>query len=97
LAAEYEADAWLVLPGAAPVKGRAAIADALRVLARSVTNVKLTSTSVLRLGPDVMVENGVATLQPGTSQKVETSNYQVVWHRTRKDGWKILRDVVSPR
>lgn len=97
LAAIYDKDAWLVLAGQAPVKGRAAISDTLRGLAHGVTNMTLKSTAVVQLGPDVMVENGVATLQLGASGKVETSNYMVVWRRTRAGGWKILRDVVSPR
>jgi uncharacterized protein (TIGR02246 family) len=97
LAAIYEKDAWLVLPGQAPVKGRAAIAETLRGLAHGGMDMKLQATSVVRLDADFMVENGVATLRSSGIQKAETSNYEVLWHRTRMGGWKILRDVVSPR
>lgn len=97
LAAMYEDDAWLVLPGAPPAKGRPAIADTLRTLAHGMKAMKLQSSSVVPLGPNTIVEDGVATLRIGSDQTVQTSNYQVVWRRTRAGGWKILRDMVSPR
>lgn len=97
LTAMYEKGAWLVLPGAPPAKGRAAIGEVLRVLARGVTSMKLQSTSVVPLGPNIMVENGTARLQLVSDQQIQESNYQVVWRRTRVGGWKIVRDVVSPR
>lgn len=97
LAAAYAADAWLVLPGAPPVKGRAAISDALRKLRSSVVGIELRATSVVSLGPNVAVENGVANVQPGIGKQTQASNYIVIWHRTRGGEWQILRDVVSPR
>lgn len=97
LAAMYEQGAWLVLPGAPPVKGRASIAATLRTFAQMVSNMTLQPTTVVPLGPNAMVENGIARIQIRNEGQVQTSNYQVVWRRTRAGGWKILRDTVSPQ
>jgi len=69
----------------------------MRAFARTVANMRLQSISVVPPGPNAMVENGNASIRLRNERQVRTSNYQVVWRRTRAGGWKILRDTVSPQ
>jgi uncharacterized protein (TIGR02246 family) len=93
----YDADAWLVIPGAAPVTGKAAIKVALAQTAAHVTKMDLRTQSVQALGADVLVENGVASFEADDgAANPKRSNYQVIWKRDRQGHWRIIRDVVSP-
>jgi uncharacterized protein (TIGR02246 family) len=93
----YAADAWLVIPGAAPVKGKAAIKVALAQMAGHVTKMDLRTQSVQALGAGVLVENGVASCDADDgAANPKRSNYQVIWKRDRQGHWRIVRDVVSP-
>jgi uncharacterized protein (TIGR02246 family) len=98
LAAMYEDNAWLVVPGAPPFKGAAAVRAALGVLKNSTARITLTTTEVQPIGQDYAAENGLAeTLGPDDkADAVKRANYMVVWHRNAKGEWKILRDIVSP-
>jgi uncharacterized protein (TIGR02246 family) len=97
IAALYVEEAWLVLPGAPPVKGKAAIKAALSEMAKHVTNMDLRTQSVEGLGSDVVVENGVASFETDDgAANPKRSNYQVIWKRDRQGHWRIVRDMVSP-
>lgn len=95
VAALYAEDAWLILPGDAPAKGRPAVSSALQAMPAGL-HIALETQSVLRLGPDLAVENGVAQLgMAGAPSGAKRSNYQVLWRRDH-GRWCIVRDIVSP-
>jgi uncharacterized protein (TIGR02246 family) len=98
LAAMYDNDAELVLPGSEAIIGRADIRAVLQGMARQTAHLRLRTISVRRLGQDYLVEDGVSHSRPkdvATSTEM-TANYVVLWHHTRGGQWRILRDVVSP-
>ena len=99
LAGMYEDQAWLVVPGAPPFQGRAAIHGALVALDKSTSSMQLNASSVVMLGRDYLLENGMAETRPaGAATNVAMhANYQVLWHRNPQGDWKIVRDIVSPR
>jgi uncharacterized protein (TIGR02246 family) len=98
LAAMYDEDAKLILPGMEAVVGRSDIRAVLQGMARQTGHLRLRTISVRRLGQDYLVEDGVSHSRPkdaATSAEM-TANYVVLWHRTRGGQWRILRDAVSP-
>ena len=93
LAQLYTADATLLPPGAAMVKGRAAIAKIFKDTAQQFGTPKLTTLEVKRLGPNAIREIGTYSLMTKEpSPKEVTGKYLVVWERIGGD-WKLAADI----
>ena len=96
--AMYEEHAWLISPGAAPLKGREEILGAVSVLRKNTARLALTTVAVEPVGADYAIENGVAEMVGAgdASNSVGRANYQVLWHRSNEGVWLIIRDMISP-
>jgi uncharacterized protein (TIGR02246 family) len=89
----YTVDAVAFPPGAAMVKGRAAIGAMWKGLAQQVSNPKVTTLEVKRLGPSAVREIGTFSLMTkGSSPKELSGKYLVVWERVRGD-WRLAADI----
>jgi uncharacterized protein (TIGR02246 family) len=89
----YTADATAFPPGAPMVKGRAAIAAMWKGMAEQVTDPKVTTLEVKRLGWRAAREIGTFSLKTkGASPKEVTGKYVVVWERIRGQ-WKLSSDI----
>jgi uncharacterized protein (TIGR02246 family) len=93
VASLYTADATAFPPGSAMVKGRAAIGAMWKSMAEQVTDPKITTIDVKRLGPSAAREIGTFSLKTkGPAPKEVTGKYVVVWERAGKD-WKLAADI----
>jgi uncharacterized protein (TIGR02246 family) len=93
IASLYTADATAFPPGAAMVKGRAAIGAMWKGMAEQVTDPKVTTLDVKRLGPAAAREIGTFSLKTkGSPSKEVTGKYVVVWEKVGKD-WKLAADI----
>ena len=93
VASLYTADAAAFPPGAAMVKGRAAIGAMWKGMAAQVSDPKVTTLDVKRLGPSAAREIGTFSLKTKeTPPKEVTGKYVVVWEKVGKD-WKLAADI----
>jgi len=93
VASLYTADATAFPPGSAMVKGRAAIGAMWKGMAEQVTDPKVTTIDVKRLGPAAAREIGTFSLKTKSSPPKEvTGKYVVVWERVGRD-WKLATDI----
>ena len=93
VASLYTADATAFPPGSAMVRGRAAIGTMWKGMAEQVTDPKVTTIDVKRLGPAAAREIGTFSLKTKSSPPKEvTGKYVVVWERVGRD-WKLATDI----
>jgi uncharacterized protein (TIGR02246 family) len=93
VASLYTADATAFPPGSAMVKGRAAIGAMWKGMADQMTDPKVTTIDVKRLGPAAAREIGTFSLKTKSSPAKEvTGKYVVVWERVGRD-WKLANDI----
>jgi len=93
VASLYTADATAFPPGSAMVKGRAAIGAMWRNMAEQVSDPKVTTLDVKRLGPSAAREIGTFSLKTKDSTPKEvTGKYVVVWEKVGRD-WKLAADI----
>jgi uncharacterized protein (TIGR02246 family) len=89
----YSVDATALPPGSSMVKGRAAISAMWKNMAEQVTDPKITTVEVKRLGPSVAREIGTFSLKTkaATPQEV-TGKYVVLWEKVGRN-WKLAIDI----
>ena len=93
VASLYTADATAFPPGSAVVKGRAAIGAMWKGMAEQMTDPKVTTIEVKRLGPAAAREIGTFSLKTkGSPPKEVTGKYVVVWQKVGRD-WKLATDI----
>ncbi|HET8921263.1 MAG TPA: SgcJ/EcaC family oxidoreductase [Xanthobacteraceae bacterium] len=93
VASLYTADATAFPPGSGMVKGRAAIGAMWKGMAEQVTDPKVTTMDVKRLGPKAAREIGTFSLRAKSSPPKEvTGKYVVVWEKVGRD-WKLANDI----
>jgi uncharacterized protein (TIGR02246 family) len=93
VASLYTADATAFPPGSAMVKGRAAIGAMWKGMAEQMTDPKVTTIEVKRLGPAAAREIGTFSLKTkGSPPKEVTGKYVVVWQKVGRD-WKLATDI----
>ena len=93
IASLYTTDAVAFPPGAAMVRGNAAIGAMWKGLAEKVTSPKITTLEVKRIGPRAAREIGTFSLMTkGPSPQEVTGKYVVVWEKVRGD-WKLAADI----
>jgi uncharacterized protein (TIGR02246 family) len=93
VAALYAEDAYVLPPGSAMVKGRAAIEAFWRQAAQQMTDAKLTTLDVLPLGRSAAREIGTVTLKTKSQPPQEVvGKYVVVWRKIGRD-WKLATDI----
>jgi uncharacterized protein (TIGR02246 family) len=93
VASLYTKDAVAFPPGAAMVKGQAGIGAMWKGMAEQVTDPKVTTLEVKRLGPAAAREIGTFSLRTkGPAPKEVTGKYVVVWEKVGKE-WKLSSDI----
>jgi uncharacterized protein (TIGR02246 family) len=93
VASLYTADATAFPPGSAMVKGRAAIGAMWKGMAEQVTDPKVTTIDVKRLGPRAAREIGTFSLKTKASPPKEVAGkYVVIWQKVGRD-WKLATDI----
>lgn len=93
VASLYTADATAFPPGSAMVKGRAAIGAMWKGMADQMTEPKVTTMDVKKLGPNAAREIGTFSLKTKASPPKEvTGKYVVVWEKVGRD-WKLASDI----
>ncbi len=93
VASLYTADATAFPPGSAMMKGRAAIGAMWKSMAEKVSDPKVTTIDVKRLGPSAAREIGTFSLKTkGPTPKEVTGKYVVVWEKVGKN-WKLAADI----
>jgi len=93
VAALYAEDAYVLPPGSAMVKGRAAIEAFWRQAAQQMSDAKLTTIDVLPLGRSAAREIGTVTLKTKSQPPQEVvGKYVVVWRKIGRD-WKLATDI----
>ena len=93
VAALYTEDAYVLPPGSAMVKGRAAIEAFWRQAAQQMSDAKLTTVDVLPLGRSAAREVGTVTLRTKSQPPQEVvGKYVVVWRKIGRD-WKLATDI----
>lgn len=93
VASLYTADATAFPPGSPMVKGRAAIGAMWKSMAEQMTDPKVTTIDVKRLGPAAAREIGTFSLRTrGSPPKEVTGKYVVIWQKVGKD-WKLATDI----
>ena len=93
VAALYTEDAYVLPPGSAMAKGRAAIEAFWRQAAQQMGDAKLTTLDVLPLGPEAAREIGTVTLKTKSQPAQEiAAKYVVVWRKAGGD-WKLATDI----
>ena len=93
VASLYTKDAVAFPPGAAMVKGQAGIGAMWKGMAEQMTDPKITTLEVKRLGPAAAREIGTFSLKTkGPTPKEVTGKYVVVWEKVGKD-WKLSSDI----
>jgi uncharacterized protein (TIGR02246 family) len=89
----YTEDAYVLPPGSAMVKGRAAIEAFWREAAQQMSDAKLTTIDVLPLGRSAAREIGTVTLKTKSQPPQEVvGKYVVVWRKIGRD-WKLATDI----
>jgi uncharacterized protein (TIGR02246 family) len=93
VASLYTADATAFPPGSGMVKGRAAIGAMWKGMAEQMTDPKVTTMDVKRLGPAAAREIGTFSLKTKSSPPKEvTGKYVVIWQKVGRD-WKLATDI----
>jgi uncharacterized protein (TIGR02246 family) len=93
VASLYTTDATVFPPGAAMVKGTAAIAAMWKATAEQVGDPQLTTLDVKPLGPSAAREIGTFSLKTkGPTPQEVTGKYLVVWEKVGND-WKLAADI----
>ena len=93
VAALYTEDAYVLPPGSAMVKGRAAIEAFWRQAGQQMSDAKLTTVDVLPLGRSAAREIGTVTLKTKSQPPQEVvGKYVVVWRKIGRD-WKLATDI----
>jgi ketosteroid isomerase-like protein len=93
VASLYTTDATVFPPGAAMVKGTAAIEVFWKSTAEGVGDPKLTTLDVKSLGPSAAREIGTFSLKTrGPAPQEVTGKYLVVWEKVGND-WKLAADI----
>ena len=93
IASLYTDDAVAFPPGSAMVKGRAAIGAMWRGLAEQVSDPRVTTLEVKRLGRFAAREIGTFSLKTkGATTKEITGKYVVVWEKVR-GRWRLAADI----
>jgi uncharacterized protein (TIGR02246 family) len=93
VASLYTVDATAFPPGSAMVKGRAAIGAMWKGLAEQVSDPKVTTLDVKRLGPSAAREIGTFSLKTkGQTPKEVTGKYVVVWQKVGRS-WQLAADI----
>ena len=93
VASLYTDDATAFPPGAAMVRGRAAIAAMWQGMAEQAGDPKLTTLEIKRLGHFAAREIGTFSLKTkGPAPKEITGKYVVVWEKVR-GRWKLSADI----
>jgi uncharacterized protein (TIGR02246 family) len=93
VASLYTEDATAFPPGAAMVKGRAAIGEMWKGMAEQVGDPRLTTLDVKPLGPTAAREIGTFSLKTkGPAPKEVTGKYLVVWEKVGNE-WKLAADI----
>ena len=93
VASLYTADAAAFPPGSAMVKGRAAIGAMWKGMADQMTDPKVMTIDVKRLGPAAAREIGTFSLKTKSSPPKElTGKYVVIWEKVGKN-WKLATDI----
>ena len=93
VASLYTADATAFPPGSGMVKGRAAIGAMWKGIAEQMTDPKVTTMDVRRLGLAAAREIGTFSLKTkGTTPKEVTGKYVVIWQKVGRD-WKLATDI----
>jgi uncharacterized protein (TIGR02246 family) len=93
VASLYTADATAFPPGSGMVKGRSAIGAMWKSMADQMTDPKVTTIDVKRLGPAAAREIGTFSLKTKNSPPKEvTGKYVVIWERIGRD-WKLANDI----
>ena len=93
VASLYAADATAFPPGSAMVSGRAAIGAMWKGMAEQITDPRVTTIDVKRLGPAAAREIGTFSLKTkGSPSKELTGKYVVIWQRVGRD-WKLATDI----
>jgi uncharacterized protein (TIGR02246 family) len=93
VAALYTEDAYVLPPGSAMVKGRAAIEAFWRQAAQQMSDAKLTTVDVQPLGRSAAREIGTVTLKTKSQPPQEiVGKYVVVWRKIGRD-WKLATDI----
>jgi uncharacterized protein (TIGR02246 family) len=93
VAALYAEDAYVLPPGSAMVKGRAAIEAFWRQAAQQMSDAKLTTVDVLPLSRSAAREIGTVTLKTKSQPPQEVvGKYVVVWRKIGRD-WKLATDI----
>jgi uncharacterized protein (TIGR02246 family) len=93
VASLYSVDATAFPPGSSMVKGRAAIGAMWKSLAEQVSDPKVTTVDVKRLGPSAAREIGTFSLKTkGPTPKEIAGKYVVVWEKVGRD-WKLATDI----
>ena len=93
VASLYTDDATAFPPGSAMVKGRSAIGAMWKGLAGQVTDPKLTTLEVKRLGHSFVREIGTFSLKTKEPTPKElTGKYVVIWEKTGRR-WKLSTDI----
>ncbi|PWT80675.1 MAG: DUF4440 domain-containing protein [Acidobacteria bacterium] len=93
IGALYTADAIAFPPGAAMVKGAAAIGEMWKGMAEKATDPKLSTVDVKPLGPSAAREIGTFSLKTkGPNPQEVSGKYVVVWEKVGDD-WKLATDI----
>ena len=93
VASLYTEGATAFPPGAAMVKGRAAIGEMWKSMAEKVSDPKVTTLEVKPLGPSAALEIGTVSLKTkGPTPQEVTGKFVVVWEKVGAD-WKLAVDI----
>jgi uncharacterized protein (TIGR02246 family) len=93
VAALYTEDAYVLPPGSAMVKGRAAIEVFWRQAAQQMSDARLTTVDILPLGRSAAREVGTVSLKTKSQPPQEiVGKYVVVWRKVGRD-WKLATDI----
>ena len=93
VASLYTENAIAFPPGSAMVKGRAAIETMWKSMSEQVSDPKITTLEVKRLGPSAAREIGTFSLKTkGPTPQEVTGKYVVVWEKVGRK-WKLAADI----
>src|SRR3954470_6244589 len=93
IASLYTDDATAFPPGAPMVRGKAAVGAMWKSMAEQVSDPKVTTLEVKRLGRFAVREIGAFSLKTkGPTPKEVTGKFVVVWEKVGKD-WKLATDI----
>ena len=91
----YTDDAALLVPGAPPIKGRAAITGAWQgLLGAGGNTVRVDVSEVQEMG-EWAYDIGAFTTTAPDGTVVSKGNYLVVWRQQANGDWKIHRDIFN--